>query len=157
PDGPGDVVDGGAGIDTLIVDASAETDTVALFSGAAPTFEVRSASGNFYVDAYNMEPVKFTGGSANDTIDTANHGGTVNGGAGSDTLVVNASAETDGVQLYSGAAPTFEVRSNSGNFYVDAYNMETVKFTGGSANDTIDTGNHGGTVNGGAGVDTWTA
>jgi Ca2+-binding RTX toxin-like protein len=242
-EGPGDVVDGGTGNDTLIVNASAETDTVQLFSGASPTFQVRSASGNFYVDAYSMERVQFTGGSANDSIDTANHGGTVNGGAGidfwradlgavaaniaftlgtttsivaagltsllnleqidlttgggsdtitggifgdrivtgggndtintkaivsggsgdvadggagTDTLVVNAAAETDGVQLFSGGSPTFQVRSSSGNFYVDAYNMEKVNFTGGSANDSIDTGNHGGIIDGGGGIDTWT-
>src|SRR5215468_1431749 len=80
---------------------------------------------------------------------------TVDGLAGVDTLVVNASAETDGVQLFSGGSPTFQVRSNSGNFYVDAYNMEKVNFTGGSANDSIDTGNHGGIIDGGGGIDSW--
>ncbi|HEV8679399.1 MAG TPA: hypothetical protein VGQ90_08495, partial [Stellaceae bacterium] len=81
---------------------------------------------------------------------------TVDGGAGTDTLIVNASAETDGVQLFSGSS-TFQVRSNSGNFYIDAGNMELVQFTGGSGNDSINTGNHGGSVDGGAGIDIWTA
>jgi Ca2+-binding RTX toxin-like protein len=239
-----DTVDGGAGIDTLVVNASGETDGVQLFAGGSPTFQVRSNTGNFYVDAYNMERVNFTGGAGNDTINTGNHGGSVNGGAGVDywtanlgavasdiaftlgattaivaadltsilnieridlttgvgndtitggaradtistgagndtinagkvlaegdgdfvsggadidTLVVNASSEIDGVQLSSGGSPTFQVRSNSGNFYVDAYDMERVVFTGGAGNDTINTGNHGGSVNGGAGVDFWTA
>ena len=244
PNGAGDVVDGGAGSDTVVADAAAETDNMSLSSGGSPTFQVRSTSGNFYVDAYNMERVEFASGSGNDQINTGNHGGSVNGGAGDDfrtadlgavaaninftlgttsaiaaagltsilnleqidlttgsgndkitggafgdpivtgagddqvnaktvvpdgagdmvdggagteTLIVDASSETDGVQLFSGGSPTFQVRSNSGNFYVDAYNMEKVKFTGGSANDQINSGNHGGTVDGGAGIDTWTA
>src|SRR5215468_2078042 len=82
---------------------------------------------------------------------------TVDGLAGVDTLVVNASTETDGVQLFSGGSPTFQVRSNSGNYYIDAYNMEKIQFTGGSGNDIINTGNHAGTVDGGAGVDFWSA
>src|SRR5262245_3818581 len=82
---------------------------------------------------------------------------TVDGLAGVDTLVVNATGETDGVQLFSASSPTFQVRSNSGNFYVDAYNMEKIQFTGGSAGDFIDTGNHAGSVDGGGGNDFWTA
>jgi len=238
-----DKVNGGAGIDTLVVNASSETDGVQLFAGGFPTFQVRSNSGDFYVDAYNMERVIFTGGSGNDWINTGNHGGSVNGGAGVDywladlgavatnivftlgtttsiaaaglssirnierlnlttgagndritggaladtirtgagndtinagkvpdsgvdfvdggtgidTLIVNASSETDAVQLFSGGFPTFRVLSNSGNFRVDAYNMEKVNFTSGAGNDTIDTGNHGGSVNGGTGIDYWTA
>src|SRR6187431_291857 len=81
----------------------------------------------------------------------------VDGLAGIDTLIVDASTESDGVQLISGGSPTFEVRSNSGNYHIDAYHMERVEFTGGSANDTINTGNHGGAVRGGAGIDFWTA
>src|SRR5690348_13817002 len=57
PTAPGsgtDVVDGGTGIDTLIVDASAETQAVQLLTGNSPTYQVRSTSGHFYVDAYNM-------------------------------------------------------------------------------------------------------
>jgi Ca2+-binding RTX toxin-like protein len=202
---------------------------------------VRSNSGNFYVDAYNMEVVKFTGGSANDTIDTGNHGGTVDGGTGidfwtadlggltagiaftlgtttsigsagltsilnleridlttgsgndtlvggnfadhlvtgagndtinagrrlagsspidvvdggtaSDTLIVDASSETMGVQLTSGGSPTFAVRSNSGNFYVDAYNMEKVIATGGAGKDALWGGAGNDSLTGGAGAD----
>ncbi|MGL4960838.1 MAG: beta strand repeat-containing protein [Inquilinus sp.] len=241
-----DVVDGGLDSDTLIVNAAAETQAVQLFTGGSPTFQVRSTSGNFYVDAYNMEVIKFTGGSGADFIHTGTRGGTVNGGAGidhwqadlsalisgvafqlgtttsiaaagltsilnlerltlttgsgsdniiggtqadtintgagndiinarsrptvagsgvdvvdggagSDTLVAYCATETQAVQLFTGGSPTFQVRSNSGNFYVDAYNMETVQFTGGSGNDFIHTGTHGGTVNGGAGIDHWQA
>jgi len=241
-----DVVDGGTGNDTLVVDASAETQAVQLFTGGSPTFQVRSTSGNLYVDAYNMERVQFTGGSGNDQISTGERGGTVNGGAGidswsadlsglfanvsfilgtttsiaaagltsilnlerislstgsgndtvtggarddnistgdgndiidaktrptaagsgtdtvdggldTDTLVVNAGAETQGVQLFSGGSPTFQVRSTSGNFYVDAYNMEIIKIATGSGADQINTGDHAGTIDGGGGIDWWLA
>ncbi len=240
-----DVVDGGLGIDTLIVDCSAETQSVQLGTGSSPTFTVRSTSGNFYVDAYNMEKVKFTGGAGADTINTGERGGTVNGGGGADhwiaylgglfanvtftlgattsisaagltsilsierislttgagndtivgaaqadaintgdgddtidaktrpsagsavdvvdgaadidTLVVNATAETQSVQLGVGNSPTFTVRSTSGNFYVDAYNMEVIKIATGAGADTINTGDHGGTVDGNGGVDHWIA
>ncbi|WP_342240021.1 beta strand repeat-containing protein [Inquilinus sp. OTU3971] len=241
-----DVVDGGTGFDTLVVNCSGETQSVQLFAGGSPTFQVRSTSGNFFVDAYNMEAVNFTGGSGNDSIDTGERSGAVNGGAGidhwfanlgglftgvtftlgtttsiaaaglssilsierislttgagndtitggaqadilstgdgndtidaktrptlagsgtdvvdggldTDTLVVNAAAETQSVQLFTGGSPTFQVRSTSNNFYVDAYNMEVIKFTGGSGADQIHTGTRGGTVNGGAGIDFWEA
>ncbi|TSD88482.1 calcium-binding protein [Mycobacterium sp. KBS0706] len=249
PTAPGsgvDVVDGGTGFDTLVVNCSGETQSVQLFTGGSPTFQVRSTTGNFYVDAYNMEAVNFTGGSGNDSIDTGERSGAVNGGAGidhwlanlgglftgvtftlgtttsiaaaglssilsverislttgagndtitggaqadsintgdgndvidartrptvagsgvdvvdggldSDTLIVNAAAETQAVQLFTGGSPTFQVRSSSGNFYVDAYNMEVIKFTGGSGADFIQTGTRGGTVDGSAGIDHWEA
>jgi Ca2+-binding RTX toxin-like protein len=248
PNAPGsdiDVVDGGTGIDTLVVNCSAETQSVSLGTGSSPTFTVRSTSGNFYVDAYNMEKVKFTGGSGNDSIDTGERGGTVNGGGGidhwlanlgglfvnvtftlgattsiaaagltsissierlslttgagddtitggaqadtintgdgddtinaktrptgggavdvvdggadTDTLIVDASTETKAVQLSIGSSPTFAVRSDSGNFYVDAYNMEIITFTGGAGNDTINTGDHAGSLDGGGGTDHWLA
>jgi Ca2+-binding RTX toxin-like protein len=60
PTAPGsgvDVVDGGTGFDTLVVNCSGETQSVQLFTGGSPTFQVRSTSGNFYIDAYNMEAV----------------------------------------------------------------------------------------------------
>src|SRR5262249_12197395 len=82
PGGAGDVVDGGAGTDTLIVDASAETDSVTLTNGGSPTFQVRTASGDIYIDAYAMERIQITGGSGNDTFNTGNHGGSINGGPG---------------------------------------------------------------------------
>src|SRR4051812_17499635 len=75
---------------------------------------------------------------------------TIDGLAGIDTLIVNAGGEIDGVQLFVGDSPTFQVRSNSGEYYVDAYNMERVQFTGGAGNDSINMGNHGGSVDGGA-------
>jgi Ca2+-binding RTX toxin-like protein len=237
-----DVADGGTGRDTLIVDASAETQAVTLHAGTSPTFSVTSASGNLSLEAYNTEKVKFTGGSGNDTINTGAGGVTVNGGGGIDdwradlsqvatavtftlgtttaiaaagltsilgleridlttgrgadtivggaladiintgsgndvvnlktratgsdvadggtgidTLIVDASAETQAVTLHAGTSPTFSVTSTSGNFSLEAYNIEKVKFTGGSGNDTINTGAGGVTVDGGGGIDDWRA
>jgi Ca2+-binding RTX toxin-like protein len=247
PAGPGaiDIVDGGAGNDTLVVNAAAETEAVQLFAGGSPRFSVRSISGNFSVDAFNVERVQFTGGSGNDFINSDTAGGTVNGGGGIDhwqadlgalaanvvftlgattainaagltsilnleritlttgsgndnivgaarsdiintgsgndtidakarlpgaspldfvdggadvdTLVVDASTETLGVQLFAGGAPRFLVRSDSGRFGVDAFNVERVRFTGGSGNDSINTDTAAGTVNGGGGIDHWQA
>ena len=240
-----DVVDGGTGTDTLVVNAGAETQAVQLFAGLSPSYQVRSNSGNFYVDAYNVELVNFTGGSGNDSINTGERGGAVNGGGGidhwianlgglfsdvsftlgtttaivgggltsilgierinlttgsgndvivggaqadsittgegndtidaktrptatsdidvvdggdgTDRLIVNASAETQAVQLFAGFSPSFQVRSTSGNFYVDAYSIELISFTGGSGADSIDTSDRGGTINGGGGNDYWQA
>jgi Ca2+-binding RTX toxin-like protein len=242
------------GTDTLVVNAGAETLAVQLFSGGSPTFQIRSASGNFYVDAYNMETVNITTGSGADQINTGGHGGTVNGGGGidwwqadlsalttavgfalgistsiaaagltsilnleritlttgsgndliyggaqadsiatgagndtidaktrsaapgsgtdtvdggvgTDTLIVNAGAETQVVQLFAGGSPSFQIRSTSGNFYVDAYNMERVQFTSGAGadtanglngDDTLSTGAGNDVLHGGRGTDTLT-
>ena len=76
---------------------------------------------------------------------------------GIDTLVIDAAAETQGVQLYAGGSPAFSLRSTSGNFYLDAYGMEKVKISGGAGDDVIDTGAGGVVVAGGGGIDHWTA
>lgn len=240
-----DVVNGLGGIDTLVVDASAETQAVQLYSSSGTNFQVRSTSGNFYVDAYNMELIDFTGGSGDDYIDTAEHGGSIDGGAGIDywisdlsglftgitfnlgtttsiaaagltsitrieriniktgsgndvvsggaqgdsistgdgndvinmrtrqtsvgapgdyadggegidKLQVLATGDTLGIQL-SNSGTTFQVRSTSGSYYVDAYNMELIEFAGGSGNDVISTGERGGSIDGNGGIDLWTA
>jgi hypothetical protein len=71
--------------------------------------------------------------------------------------VVNASAETAGVSLSTGFNPGYSVTSVSGHFLIDAYRIEKVKFTGGSGNDSINTGAGALTVDGGAGLDFWQA
>jgi Ca2+-binding RTX toxin-like protein len=239
-----DIWSAGLGTDTLVVDASAETQSVSLGIGGAPTYFVRSTSSNFYVDAYDVEKVKFKGGSGDDSINTGTGGITVDGGAGidtwaanlgalttnvnftlgttraiaaagltsilnverlvlttgsgddtvtggaqadsiytgdgndtvnmktrpvsgdidiwdggtgRDTLIVDASAETTGVSLGVGASPAFFVRSASSNFYIDAYNVEKVKFTGGGGDDYISSGAGGVVIAGGGGIDWWLA
>ena len=244
--GPIDNVIGGVGTDTLVVDASAETQSVNLMLSGNPRFLVRSDSGNFYIDAdASVEKVRFTGGSGDDSINTGSFGevvrggkGTdhwyadlsavasgilynmahthaiaaaglnnirgiegitlttgsgndtvisggqadtittgdgndlinagsrpaiefgpidvVNGGGGNDTLVVNASAETQGVTLSVAGSPHFLVRSVSGNFYLDAYGVEVVNFIGGSGGDSIVGDDANDTLKGGGGDDTIT-
>jgi Ca2+-binding RTX toxin-like protein len=229
-------------MDTLVVNAAAETQSMFLAVGGSPTFAVNSTSGNFDVDAYNVEKVKFTGGTGADTIDTGRGGVTVNGGggaavdhwladlsqlttdvafelgvttsivaagltsilnieqitlttgkgddtitggvqadlihtgagddvinaktrpvaggidvvnggAGLDTLVVDASGENQTMFLSVGLSPTFAVNSNSGRFDVDAYAVERAIFTGGSVGDEISGNNWNDVLSGGGGAD----
>jgi Ca2+-binding RTX toxin-like protein len=77
-------------------------------------------------------------------------------GAGVDTLIANLKQETQGVSLGS-TATGFFVRSTSNRFFVDAADCELIRFTGGSGNDGIDSGAHGGTIDGSGGIDRWTA
>lgn len=68
--------------------------------------------------------------------------------------MVNASAETQSVQLTRAGSSHFFVRSESGNFYVNACNdIEKIKFIGGSGDDNINTGSYGMVVKGGGGTD----
>ena len=241
-----DVVDGGVGTDTLVVDATGEGGDIQLFAGGSPSFQLRSASGRFVADAYNIERIQFTGGGGNDRIETADRGGSiaggggidhwiadlsrvltditfivggstaiaaagltaisgiervtlttgagadsllggteadvlngsagndtinartrptepgsaidvVDGGAGTDRLVVNATGETGAVQLFLGSAPSFQLRSETGRFVADAYSIEQVSFTGGNGGDRIETGSRAVAVDGGGGIDHWIA
>jgi Ca2+-binding RTX toxin-like protein len=237
-----DIVDGGDGIDTLVVNAAAETGSVSLNTGLNPSYFVDSRSGNFDIDAGNIEKVKIhrrrrrrlhqyrprrrhgrwragsdlwladlsqlvssvtfllgtttaihagrprgdlghrthrlttgsgkdiiTGGALADNIRTGAGDDTidartrvtgtdiVDGGDGIDTLVVNASAETGSMSLKHGLNPSYFVDSTSGNFDIDASNIEKVKFTSGAGDDFINTGRGGVTVDGGAGSDLWLA
>jgi Ca2+-binding RTX toxin-like protein len=47
-----DIADGGTGVDTLVVDASTETQAVSLGVGLSPSFVVSSVSGHFNLEAY---------------------------------------------------------------------------------------------------------
>jgi len=239
-----DYVVGGDGTDTLMVDASAETQSVSLDVAGNPRFLVRSDSGNFYLDAdASVEKVRFIGGSGDDDINTNSFGQVVkgglgidhwtanlsavganifynmatthkiaaaglnaiygidgitlitgsgndtvisgsqadtistgdgndlinagrrpaidggpidyvSGGAGDDTLVVNASSDTQGVSLTVAGNPHFLVRSVSGQFYLDAdAGVERVRFIGGSGDDTINGASENDTLKGGGGAD----
>jgi Ca2+-binding RTX toxin-like protein len=241
-----DIIDGGADTDTFVINASGETQTVNLFDSGSPSWYVTSTSGNYRVDAYNVEKVEFTGGSGDDYINTANGGVIVNGGGGNDhwladlsavssnitfelgstssigaagltfissveklslttgsgadsltggsfgdyivsglgddvldartrssdtgggfdildggdgvdTFVVNASSETQTVNLFDSGSPSWYVTSTTNNFRIDAYNVEKVKFTGGSGDDYINSASGGVSLNGGAGNDHWQA
>src|SRR5262249_548331 len=102
---------------------------------------------------------RFSSGAGNDTINAgtktagSNAIDGVDGGADTDTRIVDASAGAQGRQLFAGGSPRLGGRSNSGNFYVDAYNMEKVQFTGGAGNDTIGGGPGADSLTGGKGAD----
>src|SRR6185437_3688097 len=100
--GNGDFWDGATGTDTLVVDASAETQSVSLGVAGAPTYFVRSTSNNFYVDAYNVEKVQFTGGSGDDSINTGSGGVSVNGNVGIDLWIADLGALTSNVNFVLG-------------------------------------------------------
>ena len=111
--------------------------------GTADSDQINGLGGNDTINALTRPPA---GGF--DVVD---------GGSGTDTLVVDASSETLSVQLVYGGSPSFSVFSDSGNFRIDAYNIEVIKFTGGSGDDIINSGERGGTVNGNGGIDHWLA
>src|SRR5207245_168596 len=106
-------------------------------------------SGNFYVDAYNMEKVNFTGGSANDTINTGNHGGTVNGGAGVDSWMADLSAVASNIAFTVGTTTSIAAAGLTALLA-----LERVDLTTGSGSDTLVGGNFADRLVTGAGNDT---
>ena len=77
----------------------------------------------------------------------------MDGGNGSDSLLVNASHETDGISVSADAAGELFVRANSDRFFLDAVNMERVIATGGSGDDFLGGGNGKDTLVAGLGSD----
>jgi Ca2+-binding RTX toxin-like protein len=133
-----DVVDGGDGTDTLIVDVSGETLHTAVGTSASPTFFVRSDSGNYFVDAYNMEILRFSGGSGADTA---------SGGADRDTL---SGAVGDDVLSGGGAADV--LNGDNGNDTLNGGDGKDL-LDGGKQNDTLRGGGDADTLTGGVGLD----
>jgi Ca2+-binding RTX toxin-like protein len=169
----GGTVNGGAGIDHWQADLSGLVSSVAFTLGTTTSIAAAGLTSILGLDRISLttgagndaivggaQADSITTGAGNDSINaktrpTAAGSGVdvVDGQAGTDALVVDASAETLSVQLFAGGSPTFQVRSTSGNFYVDAYSMETVTFHGSSAGDTISGNTGADTLNGRAGVD----
>jgi len=118
-----------------------------------------TGGGNDTITGYGFDDIIVTG-AGDDIVDAGMHnaggGGLdfVDGGAGNDLLIVDASGEVLGVQLFSGGAPSFSVRSTTDRLSVDAYNMESVKFTGGAGNDLANGGGGKDILAGGLGSDT---
>lgn len=237
-----DFIDGGAGTDTWVINCFGEASDLYVSMVGSPGI-LRSNSGNYVVDAYNMEKLRFTGGSGADRIYSGQAGvsidggdgvdfwsadltyvsqnfnfflgstqvinpagltfihsiervemsagaghnrlgggdyaDTLRGGGGFDTMdagsrvfqtdgyldvldgqdgvdlwVVDCSSETQGVALNFTGAPGV-LRSTSGAFGVDAYNMEELKFTGSRGDDQLYSGARAIQINGLAGVDYW--
>ncbi len=96
-----------------------------------------------------------------DVIDAKKAGGgrdQVDGGFGNDWLYVNASSETTSVNLEAISRIRGNVTSASGRYDISYNRIESIQFTGGSGNDSIDADTQrGGNFDGGAGVDHLTA
>ncbi len=171
------LVDGRKGIDHWLGDLSGATSRVNFDHANPATHRLDQLGIRLITD---VERYSLTGSRFNDTITTHNQADSVDGGNGNDivdlktrprapgsptdtfvgglgedTLVVDASGESRPVQLFSAAAPRFSIRSDSGNFFVDAFGVEKVFFTGGFGADVIDTGDAGGQIRGGSRIDHW--
>src|SRR4051812_16324237 len=65
------------------------------------------------------------------------------GGGGVDTLNVEAASEIEAITVGVGGPTTFVVDSVSGRYHINAINTELLNFTGGSGNDTVNSGDGG--------------
>ncbi len=147
--GPTDAVYGGDGTDLLVVDASAEVQSVQLILSGNPRFLVRSDSGNFYVDAYNdVELVKFTGGSGDDNINTGSFGVAVNGGGGTDFWKADLSAVNSNIFFQLGTTTSIAAAG-----LTSITSIEAIHLTTGSGNDTVIGGGQADTIISGGGDD----
>ena len=164
-------------VDHWLADLSAATSAIT-YAMTGPAFR-RDDLG--IVSVSGIERITLTLGAFDDTLTGGAQGDTVNGGAGddivdlktrdatgatgsdvfnagggTDTLVVDAGAETLGVSL-GVLAGGFFARSGSARFSVDAFDCEKVRFTGGAGDDVIDSGRGGERISGGGGLDFWIA
>ena len=168
-----DSVDGGTGTDTLIFNYSAGTTAINLTLSSGTV----SSTGAGSVTYSNIEVFNVTATNYNDTLNGAGNNDTLDGGTGTDVLVIDYSANTD-----YGIETSFNT-SDCSSGYIRAYtpsgyynqvnfsNMERYNITGtgvadyiygaanndnligGAGNDTLDAGAGNDTLNGGAGDD----
>lgn len=89
PVGAFENVDGGAGIDTFVVDVETETLPVTLGVAGSPNFIVTSVSDRYGASAYNCERVIFRGGAGDDVL---------TGGAGQDDFDFDVAADSPTAQ-----------------------------------------------------------
>ncbi len=183
-----DSIDGGDGSDTwqanhdsrtqnIQLDLNSQTASVATLAGVE-ALHFHSGKGNDVLTAHaGAYDDSIFGNDGNDQIATGLGRDTVNGGAGTDTLVMDWSALTD-------PAATIRHRYVSDGWYrysdkvgnrVDYVNMDRYALTGGAGadwlgggssqdtlvgnagNDTLDSGGGRATIDGGAGDDLWAA
>ncbi|HEY9693663.1 MAG TPA: hypothetical protein V6D15_15775 [Oculatellaceae cyanobacterium] len=170
-----DTVSGGTGIDTLVLDYSAKTTAISFTPSATGIIDTGSGTVNFSA----IENFDIIATDLNDTINFGLGQNAVDGGVGTDLLVVDFSANT---YAYGGISTDFnnvdrssgEIRAlnNSVSDRVDFSNIERFKITGtgvsdeiygaagsdtlngGAGNDTLDAGTGADTVSGGTGIDT---
>ncbi|MBR8831845.1 MAG: hypothetical protein N5P05_002172 [Chroococcopsis gigantea SAG 12.99] len=179
-------VDGGAGNDLLIIDYSGNTlgTNSGYPAGISSSISNNGASGwSGYYYAYNtatfdqvyfnnIELLQVIGTSYNDTFDQWGYGFTINGGAGTDTIVfANFVRETANLTINnSGGAIALSdgstisnveqfqnLTTGSGNDTISFNDTLSHYILGGAGNDVITTGAGNDGINGGAGNDTLNA
>ncbi len=96
-----DIVDGGDGIDSLVVDATKETQSVFVNFNPnnSPLFGISATSGKISIQARNFERISFVGGSGDDVINTGDRAAAVEGRGGIDHWFADLSATTADVIL----------------------------------------------------------
>lgn len=148
PVGAFENVDGGAGIDTFVVDAETETLPVTLGVAGSPNFIVTSVSDRYGASAYNCERVIFRGGAGDDVIGTGSGALQVNGRGGIDLWIADYRTTTADIDYFvSGNQSLIELGITSFG------DVERLSLVCGTGNDTIFTGNHADRIDGGAGND----
>jgi Ca2+-binding RTX toxin-like protein len=129
-----DVVDGGADFDTMIVDASGETQTVNAVQFFGPSgYQVTSTSRNYFIVADRIERVEITTGSGNDLLQGLSSNDVLRGGGGNDRL-----DGYYGFDILDGGTgfDTVDQRFYNGNVYVDL-TVGRTNFDGTSLFDTL--------------------
>ncbi len=169
--------DGGAGIDGLAADLSAVTGAIGVdlqtnevtgasgvsitnfeYLGTSSTSAFSTGSGDDSIVTTNAakgDYINANGG--NDEVTVFNGGDTVNGGSGSDTLIVDWSAATDAVGTLSMGTDTgngYDFVFNSTGRRIDATSIEHLTITTGSGNDNFFTTDTGDIVDPGSGDNT---
>ncbi|MDT8857024.1 hypothetical protein RNZ50_18700 [Paracoccaceae bacterium Fryx2] len=165
-----DVIIGGAGSDTWIADYTSLISAVTLTLSAIGNGTVTGTG----TTLKGIESVRLSTGSLDDVIDLSRGTGnddirtnegndTINlgrgyievadGGAGTDTLTLDASLAESGVRMsYYGNGWT-RAQSTSGDYVADFVNIEMLNFTGSANNDRLYGFGGNDTLNGGAGID----
>lgn len=148
PVGSWEEVDGGDGIDTLVVDAADDSLGLTLGVAGAPRFILTSVSDRYGVSAYNVERVSFRGGAGNDVITTANMAVLVDGRGGIDLWRADYRDADVAIDLFMKGQPTLEEVGVLG-----IGGIERLDFVAGQKNDTIFAGDHADRIDGAAGND----
>jgi Ca2+-binding RTX toxin-like protein len=172
----GKSVDGGGGADIWQADYNTATTNLRYFLGTTSAIasvglqlitrveqiDLTTGSGRDSVVGGNFADVIRTN-AGNDQIDAGSRGSqgdsaidVIDGGLGTDVWNIDCSSDRQGVSFEFRSVPA-TLRSVSGKFLADAYNMELFNFVGGRGADSLFTGARGGTIDGGGGIDFWSS